>query len=76
MKLTKLVALAAGCLLCAVAFAQYPERAVTVIVPFPPGGSSDAGSVANSSAEFGTFLAGELGRWKTVVDTGGIKQTD
>jgi len=32
--------------------------------------------VANSSAEFGTFLSGELGRWKTVIDSGGIKQSD
>jgi tripartite-type tricarboxylate transporter receptor subunit TctC len=32
--------------------------------------------VAGSSAEFGTFLNGELGRWKTVVDTGNIKQSD
>ena len=32
--------------------------------------------VANSSAEFNTFLGGELARWKQVVDAGGIKQTD
>jgi tripartite-type tricarboxylate transporter receptor subunit TctC len=32
--------------------------------------------VANSSTEFATFLAGELGRWKTVVDTGKITQSD
>jgi tripartite-type tricarboxylate transporter receptor subunit TctC len=32
--------------------------------------------VANSSAEFGTFLTGELGRWKTVIDTGKITQSD
>jgi tripartite-type tricarboxylate transporter receptor subunit TctC len=32
--------------------------------------------VANSSAEFGAFLAGELTRWKSVVDAGGIKQSD
>ncbi|HUQ29136.1 MAG TPA: tripartite tricarboxylate transporter substrate binding protein [Usitatibacter sp.] len=32
--------------------------------------------VANSPAEFAAFLNTELGRWKQVVDAGGIKQTD
>jgi len=32
--------------------------------------------VGNSSAEFATFLNEELARWKGVVDTGGIKQSD
>ena len=32
--------------------------------------------VANSPAEFATFLNAELGRWKQVVDAGGIKQSD
>ncbi len=32
--------------------------------------------VASSSAEFLTLLNAELGRWKQVVDAGGIKQTD
>ena len=32
--------------------------------------------VGNNSAEFAKFLNEELGRWKTVIDTGGIKQTD
>jgi tripartite-type tricarboxylate transporter receptor subunit TctC len=32
--------------------------------------------VANSPAEFRTFLDAELARWKQVVDAGGIKQTD
>jgi len=32
--------------------------------------------VANSSPEFLAFLNAELGRWKQVVDAGGIKQTD
>jgi tripartite-type tricarboxylate transporter receptor subunit TctC len=41
LKLTKLASLA-SLVLCASALAQYPERPVTVIVPFPPGGSSDA----------------------------------
>jgi tripartite-type tricarboxylate transporter receptor subunit TctC len=32
--------------------------------------------VNNTPAEFDTFLVAELGRWKQVVDAGGIKQTD
>jgi tripartite-type tricarboxylate transporter receptor subunit TctC len=32
--------------------------------------------VGNSSAEFAKFLNEELARWKSVVDTGGIKQSD
>ena len=32
--------------------------------------------VANTPAEFTAFLNAELGRWKQVVDAGGIKQTD
>ena len=32
--------------------------------------------VGNSPPEFQRFLAEELGRWKQVVDAGGIKQTD
>jgi tripartite-type tricarboxylate transporter receptor subunit TctC len=32
--------------------------------------------VGNNSGEFMTFLNGELGRWKQVVDAGGIKQSD
>ena len=32
--------------------------------------------VGNNSAEFAKFLNEELARWKTVIDTGGIKQTD
>jgi tripartite-type tricarboxylate transporter receptor subunit TctC len=33
----------------ALAFAQYPERAITMIVPFPPGGVAD--TVARPVAE-------------------------
>jgi len=32
--------------------------------------------VGNTPAEFGKFLNEELARWKAVVDTGGIKQSD
>jgi tripartite-type tricarboxylate transporter receptor subunit TctC len=32
--------------------------------------------VASTPAEFMTLLNDELGRWKQVVDEGGIKQTD
>lgn len=42
MRLAKLAALAAGCLMSAAALAQqYPEKTVTIVVPFTPGGSSD-----------------------------------
>jgi tripartite-type tricarboxylate transporter receptor subunit TctC len=32
--------------------------------------------VGNTPAEFGKFLNAELARWKSVVETGGIKQSD
>jgi tripartite-type tricarboxylate transporter receptor subunit TctC len=39
---SRIAALAAGCLLCAAVSAQqYPVKAVTIVVPFTPGGSSD-----------------------------------
>lgn len=37
----RLAAFAAALLLSASALAQYPTRAITVVVPFPPGGASD-----------------------------------
>lgn len=44
MKFTRLLStIASGMVLCASALAQtYPSKPITVIVPFPPGGSSDA----------------------------------
>jgi tripartite-type tricarboxylate transporter receptor subunit TctC len=32
--------------------------------------------VGNTPAEFATFLDAELARWKQVVESGGIKQSD
>jgi tripartite-type tricarboxylate transporter receptor subunit TctC len=37
-----LSALIIGATLCGAAHAEYPEKAITAIVPFPPGGSTDA----------------------------------
>ena len=53
MTLARLAAWAAGCMLSAAALAQYPEKTVTIIVPFTPGGSSDitARTVANKLQE-------------------------
>ncbi|HET7730847.1 MAG TPA: tripartite tricarboxylate transporter substrate binding protein [Usitatibacter sp.] len=39
-----LVATLAFALLALPAFAQYPTRAVTIVVPFPPGGGTDTGA--------------------------------
>ena len=46
-------------LLSAAAFAQYPNRTVTLVVPFPPGGGTDTGA---------RLVATKLGqKWKQVV---------
>ena len=43
MKLFKMLAgVAAGLVLACAAHAVYPERTITIVVPFPPGGASDA----------------------------------
>lgn len=41
MRFAPLAACAAALTLCGAAAAQYPERPVTIVVPFTPGGSSD-----------------------------------
>ena len=54
MNLKTIAAFAAGCVLSTAALAQaYPEKPVTIVVPFTPGGSSDitARTVANKLQE-------------------------
>jgi tripartite-type tricarboxylate transporter receptor subunit TctC len=62
--MTRLLALLALC--CSSALAQYPARPITLIIPFPPGGSTDiVGRIAADG------LARELGQPIVVDNRGG-----
>src|ERR671928_438456 len=62
--MTRLLALLALC--CSQALAQYPAKPVTLIIPFPPGGSTDIiGRIAADG------LARELGQPFVVDNRGG-----
>ncbi len=62
MKISKLFISLSLCALSIGAFAQYPDKAITAIVPFPPGGSTD--SVARAIAP---KMASTLGQ-NVIVD--------
>ena len=62
--MTRLFALVALC--CSQAFAQYPTKPVTLIIPFPPGGSTDI--IGRIAAE---GLQRELGQPFVVDNRGG-----
>ena len=65
--LVKSVALLAACLSIGAAQAAYPERPITLVVPWGAGGGTDA-----TARIFGTLLEKELGQPVNVVNrTGG-----
>ena len=58
MKLSKLIVCVLGLIVSAAVFAQaYPTRPITLVVPFPPGGSTD--SVARA---IGPKMSDKLGQ--------------
>jgi tripartite-type tricarboxylate transporter receptor subunit TctC len=53
----KILVAAAAALACSAAFAQYPNKAIRMIVPFPPGGAAELGARI-----FATPLSQQLGQ--------------
>lgn len=71
MKFAKLAGIAAGILFSAAVFAQaYPNKPITLVVPFPPGGSTD--SVARA---IGPKMSDKLGQSVIVENKAGATGT-
>ena len=71
MKFAKLAGIAAGVLFSAAVFAQaYPNKPITLVVPFPPGGSTD--SVARA---IGPKMSDKLGQSVIVENKAGATGT-
>lgn len=71
MKLSKIIVGALGLIVSAVVFAQaYPTRPITLVVPFPPGGSTD--SVARA---IGPKMSDKLGQSVIVENKAGATGT-